>query len=131
MVYHRWEDDDFDFREFNEVVDFVQNYLKTRRVPVRDVKEKYGSLRVYTGFGYENIHSFLYPGYAYCQYRSKVLWELDCKYGSKAMWLVNFIVIPLHKYWYHQAYKLALKKWPKFRDEILETPDYIELLEGL
>lgn len=31
---------------------------------------------------------------------------------------------------YRNAYKKAVKKWPKFRDEILSMADWGELLEG-
>ena len=131
MTFHSWGDEDFDFGEFDKVIDFMGSYLRKRRVPVRDVKEKFGQARIYLSFGYSNLHDFLYPGYAYCQYKHKWIWHLDCQYGSKVMWLVNFIAIPLHQYWYRRAHELAIKKWPQFRKEILAAPDYHELLEDL
>lgn len=110
--------------------EIVESWLKKGRVPVRDVKEKYGTLRVYLDFGWHSLHSFCYPGYMHNQF-PKWLWKLDCRFGYLPFKLINLVVIPVHKYLYRKGYQEAVKKYPLRRKEILGCADYPELLEGL
>lgn len=93
------------------------------RIDAHD-KEKYGTVRVYVMFGCKDLHSLLYPGYAYVR-------------GNYRLMTFPFLapLRPLVSWWqpfiYRLAYKRALRKWPRIRIEILLCADYPELLEGL
>ena len=130
MPTHRWGDEDFDWDSLYAAIKFIGPYLKRRRVPVRDYKEKWGQLRLYCNLGYCQFHDLFFPGYVYNQW-PKWLWRLDCHYGSRIIGVVNFFMVPLNRYWYRRAHKLAIKKWPSVRAEILGCPDWPELLKGL
>lgn len=94
------------------------------------MKEKYGTARVYCSFGLHQIHSITHPGYVFNQY-PKWLWVLDCHYGHRLLRLFQPLVIKWQTFIYRLAYKKALKKFPHIKDEILGGADYRELLKGL
>jgi len=98
------------------------------RINVRDYKEKWGTVRVYCNFGWYQIHSITHPRYCYSQY-PKWLWKLDCRYGHHVTSLLNWIVVPYHKWLYQLFYRRAIRKWPHLRLEILSGADYSKLLE--
>jgi hypothetical protein len=106
--------------------------LKAWRVPVRQVKEKYGSVRIYCGFGISGLHSLVYPGYAYNQFPGW-LRKLDryvvCPLVEKSG--LSRLTAKLHMRVYRNVYKKAIQKYPEYRKNILACADYSELLEGL
>jgi hypothetical protein len=107
-------------------------YLRKFRVPVRDCKEKYGTVRVYTGLGWTSIHSIFYPGYVYSQF-PQWLWTFDVYYGDKLLYYsgLSWLSYKVHAWAYRKAYKNAIDKYPEIRDNILNSADYKELLKEL
>lgn len=117
------------FADVGEAAQYIGAYLrKYGRVNVRQTKEKYGTVRVYLSLGWHQMHSITHPGYVFSQYPNW-LWKLDCLYLSKAMRLINPLVVKYHIWLYKRAYRNAVKKWPHIRTEILCDADYLELLD--
>lgn len=127
---HNWGDDskDIDWKGISDAAEFIATRLvKWGRMGVRDYKEKYGTVRVYVDFGWNQLHSITHPRHCYSQY-PKWLWVLDCRYIKRIVPLTNFLVIPYHTWLYTYVYGRALKKWPHLRSEILQGADYNQLL---
>jgi hypothetical protein len=128
---HDWSDDSVDWKGIEDAAHYIgSNLRRWGRVGVSQTKEKFGTARVYCHFGWYQVHCITHPGYAYGRY-PQWLWSLDCRYFSRCMWLVNWAVIPFHKWLYRYLYKRALKKWPHLTGEILLGADWTELLLGL
>lgn len=128
---HSWGDDNVDWDGISEAAYYIgTNLRKWGRVSVRDMKEKWGTVRVYCSFGWYQLHSITHPGYAYSEY-PRWLWNLDCTYLSKCMWLFNWFVVPCQKLLYRYFYKRAVRRWPHLRAEILSSADFPELLTHL
>lgn len=126
-----WGTPGIDFKGIEEAASWIGSHLvRWGRVNVTQTKEKYGTARVYLYFGWHQFHSITHPRYVFNQY-PKWLWNLDCTVGSKLIGLMNPIIIPYQQFLYKRAYKLAIKKWPHLRLEILNGADYPELLEEL
>lgn len=131
LTYHHWGEDGVDWSGISDAARFIGEYLvRWGRVGVRDWKEKFGTVRVYCSLGWHQFHSITHPRYQYSRY-PQWLWSLDCRYGWRILWPVNRLVVPFHKWLYRRAYRLAVKKYPHLREEILSGADYSELLEGL
>lgn len=129
---HDWSDESFDWKSLNEAEGILYDTLKFYRVPVRDIKEKYGTLRCYTGLGWTSLHSIAYPGYVYSQFPNW-LWKFDVNYGYPILKYtgIAYLSYNLHCWAYRRAYAKAVKKFPHIRTEILCCADYDELLKGL
>lgn len=129
---HKWDDEDFDWKGLYEAEQILYKDLKFYRVPVRDIKEKYGTLRCYTDLGWTTLHSLFYPGYMYSQF-PKWLWTLDVYYGYNIMYWTGlwYLSYKLHCWAYRRAYAKIVEKFPHLREEILCCADYEELLVGL
>jgi hypothetical protein len=127
MPYHHWGDEDFDWKGLGEAIDFMSDYLRVRRVPVRQSKEKFGTVRIYTNLGWRTPHEFFYPGHCYCRYPrnrfGKWLWKMDIYYGPYVMRILSgWWVIRWHRKVYRDAHKKAIERWPHLRAEILGSP---------
>lgn len=112
---------------------YIGTFLKKwGRVPVRDMKEKYGTVRVYCKLGWDNLHDIFYPGYAYYQF-PKWLKNFDIYYGDKIIKYtgLGFVSFYYHKFLYRLAYKKAIAKYPEIRYSILCSADWTEYLKGL
>lgn len=128
---HTWGEEGVDWEGIGEAARFIAEYLlRWGRVNVRDWKEKFGTVRVYCSLGWCQIHSITHPRYLYSQYPGW-LWKLDVYHGYKITRLVNWFIVPYHKWLYRRAYRLAVEKWPHLTAEILNGADYHELLKGL
>lgn len=114
----------------HEAALWVGKELLRLRIPVRDMKEKWGEVRVYCGFGYWSFHELVYPGYAFNQFPSWLLW-LDIHFLSPLIQHLYWIIEPLHRWWYRRTYKKALEKFPDLRHNLLIGADWPELLRGL
>lgn len=97
------------------------------RIQVTQTKEKYGSVRVYCGFGSYGLHGLIYPGYAYSQF-PKWLWNLDCTYGNYITRYFDTIIVPWQKFIYRRAYWKQIKKYPHLFDEITGSMDWDDVL---
>lgn len=99
------------------------------RIPVTQVKEKYGTVRVYCGFGCTSLHSLLFPNYVYKHKRfPDWLWRLDCNHGSKFWELFSRLIFPYQKFIYKLAYMRAIWKHPDHFDAITSCMDYPEYI---
>lgn len=127
---HSWGELGVDFAGIQDAAEYIYIYLKRWRCPVRDYKEKWGTVRVYTGFHWERgwlMNHLFYPNYAYYQFPR---WVRTVDSWIPAHWL-NPILVPFYKFLYRRAYRNAVLRWPHLRLEILSGADYHELLEGL
>ena len=131
MTMHNWGDD-FDWTGLDRAISFIEdNLVRWGRVNVLQAKEKFGTARIYCSLGFGQIHSITHPRYVRSRY-PKWLWKLDCSYGPKIMKLLfNWWVVPYHKWLYRFVYKMAVRKWPHLKEEILCCADFRELLKGL
>jgi len=114
---------------------YIGRRLKWLGIQVTDMKEKYGSWRVYCHFSVGNIHELTHNGYHYVQYKG--IWGDILYYrtyrAQRAVLdkLVNWWLVPLQKKWYRQVYKMALKRFPTEAEGLLMGADWTELLMGL
>jgi len=131
-AYHHWGDDDVDWKGIGEAGRYIATNLKRwGRVPVRDWKEKYGTVRIYLSLGWESLFTITHPGYVYSRY-PKWLWSFCCsKYSRWIFRQLNRVVVPYHIFLYRFFYRRAVKKWPHLTDEILCAADFHELLKDL
>lgn len=132
MPHHNWGDEDFDWDGLNDCVHFCWKWSRRFRMGGQ-IKEKYGTLRWYASLGHLSLHSLIWPGYVYCQFRGpfKFLWSLDIKYISP---ILQFL-FGRPFYWFHTRaynwiYQQMMKKHPHLRPEILALADYPELIDG-
>jgi len=122
---------DIDIMSADEAACLIRDYLiKYGRVDVRDAKEKFGSVRVYCSLGFHSVYSIFYPGYYYVRWPSW-LYKIDLAIGVKFVRLLNFLIVPYHKWLYRRAYAKAIEKFPYIKHNILYCADYSELLRGL
>jgi hypothetical protein len=128
---HSWGETNFDWKGLDDAGAFIGHTLRRCRVNVWDVKEKYGTLRIYLSFGWSGFHSITHPGHCFSRY-PMWLWRLDC--SRPVAWLfgaLNVIIVPLQQRLYRHLYRAAIARWPHLREEILDCADYPELLENL
>lgn len=127
--YHEWGDD-FDFEAVGNAAEEIGDYCrKWGRIPVRQTKEKYGTVRVYSGFGIENLYWFFRPGWIY--YRPPI-WvrKLDDATFGKLFALLAKPIFKWQKFIYNKAYQKAVNKYPHIREEILTDADWPEYIDG-
>jgi hypothetical protein len=137
MADHFWGDGWPYFGDVGDAAYEVGKFCRRwGRISVTQTKEKYGTARVYCRFGCEDLHGLFYPGYCFVQlprWLSKLV-------GKKvAYWIMTFPILQpfgniicryQHKV-YRRAYKLAIRKFPHIREEILDCADFGEYLVGL
>ena len=124
---HNWGDEDSQGRDICHRVDEAATYIgewlrKWARVNVMQFKEKFGTVRVYCSFGWEDLGSITHPG-----------WCWRPRWVRRWYWIRHFnrIVIPIQVKMYRCRYIKAIKKWPDLKEEILCCADYDEFLRGL
>lgn len=128
---HDWSEESVDWEGINAAASYIGLWLrKWARMQVRDYKEKYGTVRVYCSFGWNEFHDIVYPGY--CWYRQYWPVALDhfLSYKTPLMRWINLLVYPIHKYLYVWRYKKAVQKWPHLYREIVSAADWGKLFEG-
>lgn len=113
--------------QVHDAAQWIGRRLLKLRVPVRDMKEKWGEVRVYCSFGYWSFHDLVYPGYAFNQF-PRWLQSLDYHLLGPLLQHLYWVTEPVHKWWYKRTYKKALEKFPHLRDAILNGADWPELL---
>lgn len=127
---HTWGDESVDWTGISDAAEYIYNYLLRWHCPVRDHKEKWGTVRVYTSLHWERgwlFQHLFYPNYVYYQFPR---WVRTVDYWIPTHWL-NPILHPFYCWLYRRAYQDAILKWPHLRLEILNGADYDELLVGL
>ncbi len=127
---HQWGDEDFDWKGLDEAIYFIADWLSTWvRMPIRDYKEKYGTARIYCGFGWHGIYQIWRP--RHCWYPRWWPMTFDFWLANTSVWRrLNKLVILLHQKAYAWRYKKAVQKWPHLYKEIVSMADYEELFEG-
>lgn len=127
---HKWGDSNVDWAGIENAATFIHNYcVKWARLG-GDFKEKYGTVRFYANFGL-SLHSLIYPGYQRSMF-STWLWRADIYYISPVLnKLFGRIFFKWQSTVYRKSYKLAIKKWPHLKNEIINGADHKEFLEGL
>lgn len=139
---HDWGDEDFDWSEFNRVVDFFYEQAAKYRMGGQ-IKEKYGTLRWYACFHGYALHDLFWPGHVYFyRYLQPSFWHWSVRWTQPVLGrLLRFVDTWIRKWdWfqkkaimfqakkYVETYELALKKWPQFEKEIFLYADRHELL---
>jgi hypothetical protein len=150
---HYWGDGFEYFDDVSKAACDIGRYCRKRgRISVRDMKEKYGTARVYCSLGWFTFSDILWPGHICHRYpfgTSRWGWKLNyTKFGKllgKLFWKTDIwfskiflhnslaanIVERYHIRVYQKAYEVALKKYPHIAREILYGADYPELLKHL
>lgn len=122
--YHEWGEEDFDWAALSQAGELIYNRCRKARLGIH-WKEKYGTLRVSPWPFSGMLHSLIWPGYVYNQYKWKWMWRVDCFLAHKIMplWpfrhLHNFIVRKQVQV-LADAYTEAVQKFPHIKDEILD-----------
>ena len=128
---HDWSDDTFDWKGLDEAISYIDKMLRVYgRLPVMQAKEKWGTARIYTGFGWSGFHSITHPGHAFRRY-PVWLWKLDILYFSKIFNVLNYLIVPFHQFLYKVVYQRAVNKWPHLFYEITDCADWHELLSDI
>ena len=128
---HRWGDTSVDWQGINDAAQYIGRRLAFWRIQVTQVKEKFGTVRVYCMLGMPcGFYFFFHPRDCYHRW-PKHMKDLDYKYGATLCQWLNPLVMPLHKIVYRSTYKRAVKKWPHLRSEILDCADWPEYLKGI
>jgi hypothetical protein len=129
---HTYGEVDFDWQGISDAGWFIGGWLrKWVKMPVTQIKEKYGTLRVYCMFGWSTIYSIWRPHYMWIPQWWPYKLDLWLCYTLHLIDPLNKVVVPIQKKAYRWRYKLALKKWPHLHDEILDCADWPEELRGL
>lgn len=133
---HYWGDEWFqkNGNEFSKAIDWcMDNWERWGRIGSHG-KEKYGTFRHHPYFytGWWPIHELLRPGYvAYrgprwlCRLETEIIQPL-VKY-SGLVWVIR----KYQHYVYNAVVQRALKKWPKFFDELIEDSEFELLKPGI
>lgn len=124
---HYWGDKSFDWLGLDKAIDIIEKDLRFWRISVRQTKEKFGTARIYCRLGWYCLLDITHPGYTFYRY-PKWLMTFDIFILSRIIPFFNFIVLPIHKKVYHDAYKKAVIKYPHLKEEICCMADYVDLL---
>lgn len=128
---HQWGDKDLQGRDIclrvGDAAEYIGSWLRTWARMNIDWKEKFGTVRAYSSFGWYDLHDAIYPGYMYNRF-GKVGRFIN-RFTSGMFSYLNKIVIPTQKYLYVWRYKKAVEKWPDLYVEILASADWDELFE--
>lgn len=126
---HYWGEEKFDWRGLNDAGYYIGDWLrKWVRMPVRDIKEKFGTLRIYCSFGWSSFYTIWRPSYMWVP--KWWPYKLDLALSCHIMPVLNKIVVPIQQKAYVWRYKKAVEKWPHLRDEIVCCADWGQLFEG-
>lgn len=128
---HSWGAEGVDWKGIDDAAHWIATQLiRWGRVPVTQYKEKFGTVRVYCGFGIYGIYGLWRPHY--CWYPKWWPMRLDFWLaGTRLFKAINNFVVPLQQKLYAHVYKRAVQKWPHLYDEIVSQADYGELFEGV
>lgn len=130
MTYHSWEDESVDWAGIEDAAYFIGGWLiRWVRLPVMQMKEKFGTARVYCSFGWSSFYSIWRPQYFWVP--NWYPWKLDLRLSPWVLPFLNRVGVPIQEAAYRSRYKAAIKKWPHLKEEILCGADRPELLEGL
>ena len=125
--YGNWPDERFS--EVQRAAEYIGIWLRIwPLMNVRDMKEKFGTVRVYCGFGWSCFHSIIWPGYMWIH--KWWPYKLDLYLSDYIMPVLNKLVVPIQQRAYVWRYKKAVQKWPYLYNEIVSMADHGELFNG-
>jgi hypothetical protein len=130
---HSWGDDGVDWEGINAAADYIGVWLrKWGRVNVRQIKEKFGTVRIYCTLGWNRFHDIFYPGHCFFRWPGwAVTLDLFISHQlcfSRVLFEVSY---PIQRRLYRWRYTKAVEKWPHLREEILSCADWPDELKGL
>lgn len=128
---HQWGDEDVDWKGIDDAAYFIGRWLRTYvRMDVRDIKEKFGTVRIYCSFGWYGLYPIWRPGY--CWYPKWWPMRLDFWLADTFVFRqLNRLVVKVQQRAYAWRYKKAVQKWPHLYKEIVSAADWGELFEGV
>lgn len=127
---HNYGDEGVNFDEIDEAGWFIGRWLRNWvRLPVMQIKEKFGTVRVYCHFGWSCFYSIWRPSHHWIS--SWWPYRFDLWISDFIMPLLNKVVVPIQMKAYRWRYKKAVEKWPHLAEEILICADYPQLLYGI
>jgi hypothetical protein len=127
---HMYSDANVDWQGIDDAAWFIADGLaKYGRIHISQVKEKYGTVRVYCSFGFDSFFGIVYPRRNWIP--ANWPWKWDLKVFGYIESIVNKIVVPLQKKYYRYRYAKAVRKWPHLKLEILIDADFGDLLDGI
>jgi hypothetical protein len=127
---HSWGEKGVDWEGIENSASEIGAFLaRWGRMGVTQTKEKFGTVRVYCHFGWDCLHSIIWPR----RHWIHKWWPfyIDLLLSRYILELLNNVVIPYQRFVYRRAYTLAVKKRPHLREEILCYADFGEILEGV
>lgn len=128
---HIWGDENVDWQGINDAAYYIGHWLATwARMPVTDYKEKWGTVRVYCGFGVAGFYALWRPQHMWYPKWWPMKLDFWFTYKTPIFEWLNRLVIPLQKRAYVWRYKRAVQKWPHLYKEIVSMADYGKLFEG-
>ena len=130
---HRWGDEDFDWKALDDAIKIIRRVFLFWGVPVLQIKEKWGTVRVYVGgFGWSSFFNMMHPDYVYYKWTKPVM-VIDRWIGRTFLWnlLVHRPSAAMHAWAYVRAYRKAVEAHPDLAAEILGSADCRELLKGI
>ena len=125
---HQWGEEDFKWEYLDKAIHMIAEDLRFWRIVVTQSKEKYGTCRIYCSLGWNCLLNITHPGYCWYPY-PKWLIRLDLYVLSRIIPKLNFLILPIHKWAYRNAYKKAVDMFPEIEEEICCMADYVELLD--
>jgi hypothetical protein len=127
---HNWGEENVDWEGINDAGIYIGDWLaKWTRLQVTQIKEKYGTVRVYCGFGWSCLYSIYRP--RYCWVPKWWPYKLDLFLSRYLMGGINKMFVPIQMKAYRWRYKKAIQKWPHLKEEILCCADWSELLQDI
>jgi hypothetical protein len=121
-------------KELDDIPCFwIGRRLRWSGIVVTDMKEKYGTWRVYCHFGPTCFHELTHNGHSYIRYTGIFKWLYYRTYTAQTVvfGLLGHVLYPLQRKWYRHVYKKAIEKFPEERQALLHGADYRLLLIGL
>jgi hypothetical protein len=124
--------------EFQGIPTYLSNRLNTMGlIRIDDYKTKYNQIRVYVRFGAFYVGDLLPYGIMYGLRFPNLFRHANFKIpyykldSIRIPGFINYLLIPYQRFVYRQVYKHTIKKFPKYRENLLSGADYPELLKNL
>lgn len=128
MVEHLWGDETVDWKGLDEAAYWIGVKLaRWGRIHVAQIKEKFGTVRVYCFFGVDSFYGLWRPRHMWVP--TWWPWKWDLKVFGWIGSFVNKFAIPYQKWIYKRTYKKAVQKWPHLYQGIVSCADWGELFD--
>lgn len=131
MTHHIWGDAWENWEDLYEAIQFIENYWKKYgRICVVGCKEKYGTFRDHSSFWDGTLYGLYMRGWYYYRW-PKFCYKIDHKIIKRITHYTGILKLS-HKwqaYIYNRGIHLALIRWPKVKDEILQDIQRYDLIK--